>query len=797
MKNMERINLNDEWLFTPEFESEICAPKIKSASVKKALQKVRIPHSVATTPLNYFNVRDYQKVSGYRRVFKTEKSWESKRVFVTFMAAAHEATVFINGKELGTHSCGYTSFKFEITKFLLPEGKENVLAVKLNSREDIDVPPFGFVIDYMTYGGIYREVFLEVANENFIDDVFVSTSGTKVTARVSLDKKEKAAIFVSLCKAGEKKSSFEKYYDLKDADKITAEFDAENVALWSPENPSLYVLKIQLKYGTKTIDEKSVRFGFRDIKMTAEGLFLNGERLLLRGMDRHQSFAHAGYAMPASLQRFDADILKDELGLNAVRTSHYPQSQDFIDRCDERGILVFTEIPGWQHIGKSASWREQCLKNVEEMVLQYRNHPSVFLWGVRINESLDCDELYEKTNALCRSLDPTRPTGGVRCIKKSHLLEDVYTYNDFSHGGNNAGCVPKNTVTPNPEKPYLISEYCGHIFPTKIFDDELHRTEHAIRHANVINDVAVEKGVAGSFAWVAFDYNTHKDFGSGDGICYHGVMDMYRNPKLAAAVYKSQQDKIPVLEVSTTMDVGEHPASIRGKCWIFTNADSVKMYLGKTFIAEFRKENSPYKNIPHGPILIDDYLGNRLVDEEKLPESLAEKLKFILNAIAFYGEGGLNAKHKFECAKLLPRGFTRQKITDLYAKYIGNWGGESSTFRFDAIKDGKVVKTVLKGAVEYVSIQAEASSNVLHEGSTWDAAEVRLSMRDQSQNVLPYFCEPAEFLVTGPIEIIGSALGAFRGGVTGVYVRTVGKKGKASLTVKCAGLEKKIDFVVK
>ncbi|MBD5436042.1 MAG: glycoside hydrolase family 2 protein [Treponema sp.] len=794
---MEKINLNDEWLFTPEFKSEVCAPKIKSASLKKALQKVRIPHSVATTPLNYFNVRDYQMISGYRRVFKTEKEWEAKRVFVTFMAAAHEATVFINGKELGTHSCGYTSFKFEITKFLLPEGKENVLAVKLNSREDLDVPPFGFVIDYMTYGGIYREVFLEVANENFIDDVFVSTSGTKVSARISLDKKENAAISLSLCKAGEKKSLFENSYDLNDADKITAEFDAENVALWSPENPSLYVLKVQLKYGTKTIDEKSVRFGFRDIKMTAEGLFLNGERLLLRGMDRHQSFAHVGYAMPASLQRYDADLLKDELGLNAVRTSHYPQSQDFIDRCDECGLLVFTEIPGWQHIGKSKAWRDQCLKNVEEMVLQYRNHPSVFLWGVRINESVDCDELYEKTNALCRSLDPTRPTGGVRCIKKSHLLEDVYTYNDFSHGGNNAGCVPKSTVTPNPEKPYLISEYCGHIFPTKIYDDEAHRTEHAVRHANVINDVAVEKGVAGAFAWVAFDYNTHKDFGSGDGVCYHGVMDMYRNPKLAAAVYKSQQEKVPVLEVSTTMDMGEHAASVRGKNWIFTNADSVKMYLGKIFIAEFKKEDSPYKNIPHGPLLISDYVGNRLVDEEDIPEKVAEKVKVLLNAIAFYGEGGLSKKHWLEYFKLLPRGFNRQKILDLYGKYVGNWGGESSTFRFDAIKDGKVVKTVLKGAVESISICAEVSSNVLREDSTWDAAEVRLSMRDQSQNVLPYFSEPVEFSVTGPIEIIGQNLGAFRGGVTGVYVRTVGKKGKASLVVKCAGLEKKIDFAVK
>ena len=109
------------------------------------------------------------------------------------------------------------------------------------------------------------------------------------------------------------------------------------------------------------------------------------------------------------------------------------------------------------------------------MILQYRNHPSVFLWGVRINESPDDDSLYEKTNALCRALDPFRPTGGVRCIKKSRLLEDVYTYNDFIYEGNNRPVSKKKSVMKNAGHPYLISEYMGHMFPTKIFDDEIHR----------------------------------------------------------------------------------------------------------------------------------------------------------------------------------------------------------------------------------------------------------------------------------------------------------------------------------
>ncbi|MBR3543834.1 MAG: glycoside hydrolase family 2 protein [Treponema sp.] len=796
---MERINLNDQWLWTPKFQAELCSAQIKNSTLKKSLQKVRLPHSVAETPANYFTASSYQMLSGYRREFKTQKSWKDKRVFVAFLAAAHEAEVWINGKSLGVHSCGYTAFKFEITNYLAPAGKTNVLAVKLDSRENLDVPPFGFVIDYMTYGGLYRGVCLEVSNENFISDVFVTTKGKSFSANVSLDKKTDALVRFALRKAGDKKIVFQKENEVKDGDALTAASEPLDVELWSPESPALYELEASLYYGKNLIDTKTVRFGFRDIEMKADGLFVNGKKTLLRGIDRHQSFPYVGYAMPASMQKLDADILKNELGLNAVRTSHYPQSQDFVDRCDELGLLVFTEIPGWQHIGSSDKWRSQAVQNVREMVEQYRNHPSIFLWGVRINESPDDDELYQKTNALCRALDPSRPTGGVRCIKKSHLLEDVYTFNDFVHEGNNAGCSKKSAVVRarDKNKPYLISEYAGHMFPTKNFDDEIHRTEHALRHANVIDAVAAAKGVAGSFAWCAFDYNTHKDFGSGDGVCYHGVMDMFRNPKLAAAVYQSQQEKIPVLEISSSMDVGEHPASARGKNWIFTNADSVKMYLNGKFIHEFSRADSPYKNIPHGPILIDDYVGDRLASEAGLSASAARDAKNILNHIALYGQNAVGFSQALSYVRLLARGINRAKITDLYTKFVGLWGGEASVFKFEAVKGGKVVKTVFKGPVQSIELCPDVSSSILREEESYDAAMVRVSARDNYGNVLPYFAEPAFFEARGAVEVYGPSEAAFRAGTCACYVRSVGKKGKGSLVVRAAGMEKIVEFTVK
>lgn len=135
-------------------------------------------------------------------------------------------------------------------------------------------------------------------------------------------------------------------------------------------------------------------------------------------MNRHQSYPYIGYAAPESLQREDARILQEELHCTAVRTSHYPQSPYFLDECDQRGLLVFTELPGWQHIG-DAAWKDAACAMLQEMILQNRNHPSIILWGVRINESVDDDAFYTRTNQIAHQLDPSRATSGVRYLEKA------------------------------------------------------------------------------------------------------------------------------------------------------------------------------------------------------------------------------------------------------------------------------------------------------------------------------------------------------------------------------------------
>ena len=792
-----RLYLNDDWLFTEQFEDSLVAPEYP----ENTLQPVRLPHTCKETPFHYFDESLYQMVSGYRRHLLIPKDWQGKRILLTFEGAAHDSTVFCNGKKVGEHHCGYTAFTVDLTDNVL-YGQDNLLCVRLDSRENLNVPPFGYVIDYMTYGGIYRDVRLEVKEKVSLSDIFVHTAidfrSSPVTAQITSE--------ITLTESDEN-VTIRQYYMPKSTaaaqeswrllceqtvstdvscDKefsLTATITAP--LLWDTEEANLYILKTQLLYQDNTIlDETETRFGIREAVFKKDGFYLNGRKLRIRGLNRHQSFPYVGYAMPKSMQRLDADLLKKELGLNAVRTSHYPQSHYFLERCDELGLLVFTEFPGWQHIGDDA-WKAQAVANAEDMIRQYRNHPSIILWGIRINESPDDDAFYEKTNAVAHKLDPSRPTGGVRAMKKSHLLEDVYTYNDFLHDGEMPGCDPKKKVTSDMEKPYLISEYNGHMYPTKAFDNEERRSEHAIRHANVLDAVAGQPDIAGSFGWCMFDYNTHKDFGSGDRICYHGVMDMFRNPKLAASVYACEQDEIPVLQITSSMDIGEHPGCNRGNLYILSNADSVRMYKNDRFIKEYLPEMSPYKHLKHGPILIDDFIGDSFAQNERFRPKHAKEITDAMNLVA---RGSLNhiPKRLYLTALklLLIYHIDFAEVTRLYTKYIGDWGGTATVYRFDAIKDGKVIKSVTKEPVREIRLEAEADHTILTEQHSYDVALVRIRAVDDHGNVLPFYQEPVRLIAEGDISIIGPDTIALQGGMGGTYVKSMGRSGRGALLLQ-------------
>lgn len=316
--------LNNQWYFTKQYYEELAADPGADLS---GLEEVRLPHTTCRLPRNYCNEEDYQAVSGYVRELWLDKELEGRHISLKFEGAAHEATVFCNGQEICTHKCGYTAFEADITPAVVFGGK-NRITVRLDSRENLNIPPFGNVIDYMTFGGIYRPVWLLVRDESHFTSVFVrgdmdghleismegaNTKECQVRGRI-LDRNKKSVLDIWEQPFGD----------------ISKNMDAPR--LWSIGRPYLYTLCLELIKAGQVVDTFETRFGFRTVSFTEQGFFLNGKRCRIRGLNRHQSWPYMGYGVPDRAQRLDADILKRKLGCNAVRTSHYPQSQAFIDR---------------------------------------------------------------------------------------------------------------------------------------------------------------------------------------------------------------------------------------------------------------------------------------------------------------------------------------------------------------------------------------------------------------------------------------------------------------------------------
>ena len=178
----KRIYLNNDWRFTENYNDKILDIDFDQSE----MEEVRLPHTCKETPFHYFDEGLYQMVSGYRKIIEAAENWQGKKIILTIDGAAHESEVFLNGEKLGEHHCGYTAFTIDLSG-KLRFGEENVLVVKVDSREDRNIPPFGFVIDYMTYGGIYRDVYIDIHNSIFLQDVFIRSNleiGEKVKAEI-------------------------------------------------------------------------------------------------------------------------------------------------------------------------------------------------------------------------------------------------------------------------------------------------------------------------------------------------------------------------------------------------------------------------------------------------------------------------------------------------------------------------------------------------------------------------------------------------------------------------------------
>jgi beta-galactosidase len=682
--------------------------------------RVTVPHTNLRVPWHSFDEKSYSFVSIYRRRFHLPEEARGHRVFVDFEGVMTASAVWLNGEKLGEYKGGFTPFTFELTPHVDFTG-ENVLAVEVDSSERADIPPFGYEIDYLTFGGIYREVSLRIVSPTYIENIFAQPKDVPsgkptldVQCLLASDLKSSAAGFTleaalydgtrQLAKTSQPVPA----WNDEGLKPQTLHLDSlGDIALWELNSPKLYRVEVRLLNNNVAIDRDSRRIGFRDAKFTPQGFSLNGQVIKLRGLDRHQTFPWVGQAMPGRVQRQDAVILRKNLHCNIVRTSHYPQSRHFLDACDEVGLLVLEEIPGWQHIG-DLPWQDIAVDNVNRMIRRDWNHPSIILWGVRINESRDNHDFYTRTNAMAHSLDTSRQTGGIRYFQESEFLEDVFTMNDFGFP----------LLAPNHPL-YLNTEFAGHTYPTKTIDNVERLREHTIRHARVHDQLASNPQYAGGIGWCAFDYNTHANFGSGERICYHGVTDIWREPKPAAGFYRSQCDPDEEIVLVPAFHWARGDESIGfTTALVCSNCEHLKFYLSDKPVAEADPDRELFKHLKYAP-------------------------------------------------------FTAN-LRDVR----GGWGD----LRIEGYIGGKLVitKTMSGKGLDQKFALLPDDKTLVADGA--DTTRVVLRVTDEFDSIRPFACDPVKFELTGPATLIGDNPFTLQGGQGAVWVRAGEQPGKVRLT---------------
>ncbi|MFQ6114915.1 MAG: glycoside hydrolase family 2 TIM barrel-domain containing protein, partial [bacterium] len=516
---------------------------------------------------------------------------------------------------------GYTGFSFDITNHVNFGNKKNLVAVKVDNSYNYDIPPH--TADFIMYGGIYRDVRLEVTDRWHIQDLFVTTpdiseiaAKVQVQTHVTNDTKSEAEItlLTNVVNAeGEIEASVKSSQRVKPG--ATYQFiqttpEIEYPHLWSPKNPSLYTVYSTVYVNDKPVDEIATPFGFRWYAFDAnEGFFLNGKPLKLRGVNKHQDYLGLGNAVPDSLQVSDIKIIK-EMGANFIRLAHYPQDPAVLDACDRLGLLVWEEIPIVNSIG-GEQFARNAKQMLREMIHRDRNHPSVILWGIT-NESAmgflnkervpEVIRLLQQLNDLAQQEDPTRLTTQAHNHFKDIAMADITdvlgrnryfgwyegTFEDF-------GQVMDEEHKAHPNWKIFISEYgCGskrgyHVENPRRFDfSEEYQLEFHEHYLKAINQ---RPWIAGGAVWNAFDFGSFVKKGNVPRINQKGLCDMARRPKDTYYFYQSQWSEKPMVYiVSHTQRNYQGFKGESQKIRVYSNGDHVELFLNGKSLGQKQKE---------------------------------------------------------------------------------------------------------------------------------------------------------------------------------------------------------------
>lgn len=635
---------NEGWLFGGRYVPSSEGPGFDDGG----FTQITLPHTV--TPLSWgdWDHASWEGIWIYRKHFTFRQAGRS-RVFADFDGVMADATVVLNGTTVATHRGGYLPFSAELTGSLAPG--ENVLAVVVDSRW-LPVPPAGHArgaasIDFLQPGGMYRDAALRVVPELFLADVFarparVLSTDRIVTVQATIDAATvpvgPVEVSAELLDGSRRLASSATTVTLTAPGRSVAMLtltDLGNIRLWSPASPELYQVRVMLTVPSQHQHGVTVTTGFRQAVFQADGFHLNGERIEIFGLNRHQLFPYTGMAAAARLQRRDAEILKTELNCNMVRCSHYPQSPHFLDACDELGLMVWQESPGWAYVG-DAAWQDIVAQNVHDMVVRDRNRPCVIVWGTRLNETASHSRLYARTRQIAHDLDGTRPTSGAM-TRHSALGwgEDVFGYDDYHHSRGDATLKP-----PLPGVPYLVSEAVGALAGAPAYrwiDPGTVLARQARLHAQVHHTARSRPRYAGLLGWCSIDYASNNGGARiWRGLKTPGILDTFRIPKPAAAIYRSQLDPRvrPVIVPVFFWDFGpgSPPHGPGANAMIATNCERLEIFAGPDHIATGIPDHARLGGLTYPPVFadltmdgsglpelrIDGYLGGQLVASTRM-----------------------------------------------------------------------------------------------------------------------------------------------------------------------------------
>ena len=477
-----------------------------------------------------------------------------------FGGVSFRAKVYLDGELIGEHYGAFTAFDAIAER--VSHGT-HTLRIEADNRYGED-SALHVENDYYSYGGVSRPVDLQQLDYAYLKDLIIRTrreggqwiADIQVTAVSLSDEDQKVSVFVSA--ASSERMFRSSVLPARASVTFSASLPAQDVKLWSTEEPSLYDASAVLYVNDCPVDDLCDRFGYREIKLDGRRILLNGKPVCIKGFNRHEAYAEFGSAVPLEAMMRDIQLMKD-LGANAVRTCHYPNDPRFLDLCDELGLLVWEETHA-RALNEaqllSPYFRPQTELCAREMVAQHGNHPSIFIWGC-LNECEDTTEAgareFRWNLDLLRELDPSRPATAALLDRKASLVcgdMDVLSLNLYPlwyHPADPADHV-RNMIAWADEhgaagKPVIISEIgagavYGYHDPGAMKWTEERQAEIMVRQ---IDAVLSDESCCGIFLWQFADCRVDESWFEKRPKSSNnkGVVDEYRRPKLAYADVKA------------------------------------------------------------------------------------------------------------------------------------------------------------------------------------------------------------------------------------------------------------------